>query len=355
MPFEITRGILKKYTGNDGHVVIPTDVTEIGDYAFSSAVMRTVSIPDTVSAIGTSAFYNCRNLEEIVIPDSVRYVRDGLFSRCLNLKKAVLPDQVTALGKITFFQCESLESVKLPSHLEIIRRACFQQCHSLKTLQLPASLKQIDDNVFDDCTSLEEVSLPVGLKTIGDNTFFGCSSLKRLDIPESVTAIGKGALETRGTLQLTVHAPIRITAKMLDNNWNLNWNNAGGFNFGANGHYNGKNEDNYRLVDSLLPDVDLSRWKPFARCVLAVNYLETYRKDDEQYIAWIRENTDECLRMMVSLKRYTAMNTALEHGFITPQQAEPYLDLVEDRQQRSILLSYARKTPSMGNDLLDLL
>ena len=354
MPFEIVRGKLKKYEGSDENVMIPEEVTEIGDYAFSNAPVRTVIIPETVSAIGTGAFYNCRNLEEIVVPDSVRYVKDGLFSRCLNLKKAVLPDQITVLGKSTFYQCESLQSVRLPAHLEIIRRACFQQCHSLKTLVLPDSLMQIDDNAFDDCTSLEQLRLPEGLKTIGDNVFFGCSSLKRLDIPESVSAIGKGALETRGTLQLKVHSPVRITSKMLDNNWNLSWNDAG-FNFGANGHYNGKNEDNYMLVDSVIPNVDLSQWKPFARCVLAVNYLETYRTDDEQYISWIRENADECLRMMVFNHRYAALNNALEQGFITARQAEPYLDLIEDRQERSILLSYARKTPSMGNDLLDLL
>ena len=47
---------------------IPASVTAIGDFAFSTCQIATLTIPDNVATIGASAFYNCGSLESVVLP-----------------------------------------------------------------------------------------------------------------------------------------------------------------------------------------------------------------------------------------------------------------------------------------------
>lgn len=348
MAFEIAGGILKKYEGSEEHVVIPREVTEIGDYAFYGASqLKSLRIPDTVREMGDNVFYDCENLEEVILPDSLSYIGSAMFSRCASLKRVVFPDVLTWLPRITFFQCESLVSVHLPSSLERIGRACFEQCHSLREIILPEGVKTLDENVFDDCTGLRKISLPETLEMIGDNVFFNCSSLEELVLPSSLKSIGKGAFETRGRLKLTVPDNIAIHSKMLDNNWNMYWN------FGVNRRYNGKNEDNYQLHDSRIANVNLKEWKPSARVILAVNYLETFENEIDFYHEWIRENRTALLETAVTERRYNALNKALELGLMEPDELVPYLERITDRDERAKLLSM-NKEKRQAEDLFDM-
>lgn len=337
MAFDIVSGTLKKYEGNDEQVIIPDSVERIADYAFyGAAELKTVIFPDTVEEVGSNVFYDCENLIEIRLPDSLSFLGSAAFSRCANLIKVIFPDSLTYLPKITFFQCESLREVHLPAKLEKMSRACFEQCHSLKEIVLPDSVRVLDENVFDDCTSLETVKLNEGLQSIGDNVFFNCNSLKELVLPASLQSIGKGAFETRGKLKLTVPDEMMIHSKMLDNNWNMYWN------FGVNRRYNGRNEDNYQLHDSRIANVNLKEWKPAARLVLALNYLETYDHPIDYYDFWISENGSELLENMVNEKRFKALNTAVENGMIETSLIEPYLSRIADRTEKAKLLEMNR-------------
>ncbi len=349
MSFEISGTTLKKYEGSEETITVPEGIESISDYAFYGAQnMKYIHLPSSLKEIGNNAFYNCSSLISFHMPGSVYYIGEGLFARCASLREVSLSASLSSLPRITFYQCENLEDVQLPSRLRKIGRACFEQCHSLPSVSLPSSLTVIEDNAFDDCTSLQTVNLPEGLETLGNNVFFNCESLKELCLPSSLAKTGKGAFETRGRIKITAPDTLFLRSFMFDNNWNMNWN------FGANGRYNGKNEDNYQLHDSRIRNIDLSEWKPEAVTVLCTNYLETADQPDEIFTGKIKENPEEITAFAVRNKRYKALNYALKEHIVDFKLAEKYLPVIHDPEERALILSYSEKTAD-PDDLLSML
>ena len=98
---------------NTKSYVIPSSVTSIGDYAFSSCdSLSEIVIPSSVTSIGDSAFSSCDSLSEIVIPSSVTSIGDWAFSFCSSLSEIVIPSSVTSIGDSAFYNC------KFPDNLE---------------------------------------------------------------------------------------------------------------------------------------------------------------------------------------------------------------------------------------------
>lgn len=61
--FVIENGVLKKYEGAGGDVLIPDGVTCIGWSAFGGCTSLTsIAIPDSVTRIGEDAFNGCTSL-----------------------------------------------------------------------------------------------------------------------------------------------------------------------------------------------------------------------------------------------------------------------------------------------------
>lgn len=63
--FVIKNGILVEYNGNDDVVVIPDGVISIDSFVFLNSGLTSVTIPDSVTSIGTGAFNGCFNLKEV--------------------------------------------------------------------------------------------------------------------------------------------------------------------------------------------------------------------------------------------------------------------------------------------------
>ena len=64
--FDIQDGVLMKYTGTGGDVVIPKGVKTIGIWAFKEcADITSITIPDSVTTIKQGAFSHCSSLTSI--------------------------------------------------------------------------------------------------------------------------------------------------------------------------------------------------------------------------------------------------------------------------------------------------
>ena len=93
-------------------IVIPDSVTSIGSLAFYNCTSLTsVTISDNVTSIGSSAFYNCTGLTDVTIPDSVTSIGDYAFESCASLTGITIPDSVTSIGDEAFSDCDNLTDI----------------------------------------------------------------------------------------------------------------------------------------------------------------------------------------------------------------------------------------------------
>ena len=198
-------------------VVMPDSVTAIGLGAFERcSSLETVHISDSATSVQNSAFQDCTSLKTIVLPDSVTSLGMSAFKGCTNLKSAILSNSLTLISNNTFLGCTALESINIPEGVESIRWYAFTDCTSLKSVTLPNTLLRIgtDDGsgpvfnntgltsivipdsvteiagaCFKDCTSLETAVLSSGMTKIPGILFSGCNALKDVVIPASIATI----------------------------------------------------------------------------------------------------------------------------------------------------------------------
>lgn len=123
--FIIENGILKKYVGPGGDVVIPEDVKCIGDHAFGGCHDLTgVVIPASVTHIGQWAFASCRSLVNAEVPYGMKSIGDYAFAQS-NLVHVTIPGSVTTIGKEVFSWCRNLKSVIIPEYVQSIDDEAF--------------------------------------------------------------------------------------------------------------------------------------------------------------------------------------------------------------------------------------
>ena len=186
-------------------VTIPNNVTSIGEYAFSGCSgLTSITIPTGVTSIGGGAFSGCSGLTSINVAsgnthyssiDGVlyNYVQDTLIL-CPEAKTSVtIPNSVTFIGESAFRKCSGLTSVTIPNSVTSIGEYAFWKCSGLTSVTIPNSVTSIGKGVFEDCNGLTSVTIPNNVTSIGEYAFSGCSGLTSITIPTGVTSIGSTA------------------------------------------------------------------------------------------------------------------------------------------------------------------
>jgi BspA type Leucine rich repeat region (6 copies) len=149
------------YTGTNLVVAIPStidglSVTSIGVSAFKYLAITSVTIPNSVTNVGDSAFSGCSSLTSVTIPNSVTSIGAGAFQVCSKLTSVTIPNSVTSIGNFAFF-LSGITSVTLPNRVSSIGDYEFESCYSLTSVTIPNSVTNIGCNAFAACSSLTSV------------------------------------------------------------------------------------------------------------------------------------------------------------------------------------------------------
>lgn len=134
--FVIENGVLKKYIGAGGDVVIPDGVTAIGDAAFAACSSVTaVTIPDSVTSIGERAFVGCRSLMRIKIPAGIEKIEKDAFMTGSHMRwpiqgSIVIPKAYYSSGEL---RIDILNLSALPSWTRLLAVLCLLDDGAQKT------------------------------------------------------------------------------------------------------------------------------------------------------------------------------------------------------------------------------
>lgn len=121
---------IEAYSGTSLDVVVPGRikgkyVVSIGAQAFFGKKIRSVEIPDSVTAIKQMAFAHCFNLERVKFPKALKIISNHAFFSCSALKKLELPDSVEKIGDEAFALCRSLEEISAPKFVKDLGKYAF--------------------------------------------------------------------------------------------------------------------------------------------------------------------------------------------------------------------------------------
>ena len=119
-------------------------------------------IPNSVTSIGSSAFFGCSGLTSVTIPDSVTSIGDNAFYGCSGLTSVTIPDSVTSIGAQAFIECGST-SVTIGNGVTSIGARAFQSCINLTSItSLATTAPTITNSTFYGVKTNGTLTVPIG-------------------------------------------------------------------------------------------------------------------------------------------------------------------------------------------------
>lgn len=210
--------------GKSGGYEVPNTVTAIGDSAFDCCgAITSITMPNSVISIGRLAFQDCTALTSIEIPNSVTSISKSAFRLCSSLTSIVIPNSITLIDDEVFYGCSGLTSVVIPNSVTAIGSEAFGKCSSLTSIEIPNSVASISSNAFSECSSLTSIEVSAenpeyssldGVlfnKDLSTLILFPSGRSGEYDIPTSVTTIGNSAFGWNTTMT-SINIPNTVTS-----------------------------------------------------------------------------------------------------------------------------------------------
>ncbi|MBQ9085097.1 MAG: leucine-rich repeat domain-containing protein [Clostridia bacterium] len=203
------------YTGDDTELTLPESYNgenyEIYKYAFYECTSLTsVTIPDSVTRIGSYAFYNCTSLTSVTIGNGVTSIGSSAFEDCYKLVEVINISSLNIVagssynGYVAYYAKEVHKGDSKIVNKDGYLFYTYNGVNYLlgytrddTELALPESYNgekyEIYGRAFYNCDNLTSVTIGNGVTRIGYSAFSGCTSLTSVTIGNGVTSIGERA------------------------------------------------------------------------------------------------------------------------------------------------------------------
>lgn len=227
-----------KYFSALESVVIPEPVVTIGKEAFKNCTSLTsLTIPNSIEAISNSTFYGCTGLKSAGPVDGdfnikmgwISKIPDGAFNGFTYLNSVTIPDAITEIGSSAFYNCNGISNLVISNDVKIgvsafagctnlisagpLESSCDIRIYGsgefgknmpafdyLTKVIVPDTFTSIADYAFSDKTRLKTVMLPDTIVSFGEKSFFNCSNLKDINFPETIKEIKENAFSGCGSI-----------------------------------------------------------------------------------------------------------------------------------------------------------
>ncbi len=247
--FDAEYCLLKGCSGMGGDAVVPAEISGstvdvIAENALSNADFTSLTLPDTLLEMRTSAVSWCGNLTAVTLPESLIVIGDLNFWCCSTLASVTIPAGVRYIGEYAFYFSAALKEITFEGVCPVIGtgsfssiaddavayvpddqmeayKAAFEAAGSEVTVQASGKNAVIIDNTgfSDDLFEIDangtitayygyatylripETIRGIPVKAIGDSVFKYDFYLAMLELPEGLESIGVSAFENCETLQ----------------------------------------------------------------------------------------------------------------------------------------------------------
>ncbi len=224
---------MASYLGKKGAdtYTVPDGVKVIGKNAFCCSELRSVTLPETVTAIGDCCFRECLALTSISLPEGLEQIGDCAFQNCTRLTDIFLPGSLKTVGVNPFVQAGtknigiSPENSALRFYDDMLfateddRLISFTGDYDLEerskpkketvSREIPEGTRIIGDKAFYRISKVSGIILPESIEEIGAYAFSGMENLDRINIPASVRRIGGRAFSHTALSRVNIEAQIK--------------------------------------------------------------------------------------------------------------------------------------------------
>ena len=240
-------------------------VIGIAENAIMGGVLKSVTIPSSITQIGRDAFLGYEGLEGVYISDLAAWCNINFNSKTANplyyakdlyvngtvITDLVIPNGVTRIKSYAFFGCANFTSVSLPSSVTSIDSFAFSDCTGLKNVYvanlaawckisfgvganplayaenlyangtliegdivIPSEITTILYATFREYGKLTGVTFPDSIKDVSANAFYGCANLERVNLGNNMEVIGPYAFSNCPKLTtVTVGSKLKTVEK----------------------------------------------------------------------------------------------------------------------------------------------
>ncbi len=217
---------LVAYFGNEKHIVIPTGVVAIKEYAFyksnilsavipegvidvkisafDQSTIYKVTLPSTLERIESRAFANT-NIVSIILPASLTYIYSSdysdAFEYCYKLYEVINKSSLTIVagqttnGSVALYAKQVITDESQSNVIEdvdgfvIYDETLLIYTGNASEVVIPTGVVKIDREAFNENLTITSVIISEGVEEIGNWAFTGCDNLKKIKISSTVTTI----------------------------------------------------------------------------------------------------------------------------------------------------------------------